>query len=164
MVVAQTTELTDNELFETLTERELATLAPICSDFVAVEGGVIVTEGRNASALYVVRSGQVAIQQAIRVPHAFRSRRTTIAVCRPGEVVGWSALVEPYKYTGSAVAWESCRLISVDGKMLRRALDTHPELGYKVMRSLSALMSKRLGQTAEALIDAREVVYTAQAG
>ena len=60
--------------------------------------------------------------------------------------------MEPYKYTLSAVAWESSKLIRMDAKLLRKALDAHPEIGYKVTRSLSGIMSLRLTQITHALI------------
>ena len=73
--------------------------------------------------------------------------------------MGWSGLVEPYKYTLSAVAWESSKLIRMDAKLLRKALDAHPEIGYKVTRSLSGIMSLRLTQITHALISEREVFF-----
>ena len=79
--------------------------------------------------------------------------------CRPGEVVGWSGLVEPFKYTLSAMAWESCKLISIDTRMLRRGLDMYPEMGYKVMNALSNVVSRRLRQTTDTLINERQVSF-----
>ncbi|MCH8110292.1 MAG: cyclic nucleotide-binding domain-containing protein [Chloroflexi bacterium] len=144
--------LQQNELFGSLTGVELSMLAPLCSDFVAIEDSVVFTEGRMASHLYIIKEGKIALQRAIRVPHGRNSRRTTVTLCYPGEIVGWSALAEPYKYTMSAVAWETSRLISIDSKMLRNALDTDIETGYKVMKSLSVIMSRRLKHTTESLI------------
>ena len=69
--------------------------------------------------------------------------------------MGWSALVWPYKYTLSAGGWESSRLVRVDASMLRKALDMYPEVGYKVMRSLSALAARQLRQTTDSLITER---------
>ena len=163
-MISSTSRLRENELLATLTEEELSRLAPLCSDFVVIEDTIICTEGRKASHLYVVTEGQVALQKAIRVPHATRSRRTIIAVCRPGEIVGWSALAEPFTYTVSAVAWESSTLISIDAKMLRMALEMHHEMGYKVMKSLSAIMSRRLRQTTDALINERKLSYSGLIG
>ena len=149
--------LARNELFGTLAKRELSRLAPICTDFVAVEDALIFREGSNAAHLYLVSEGQVALQKAVRVAHATRSRRTTVDICHPGDLLGWSGLVEPHKYTLSAVAWGSCRLISVDAKMLRRALGLYPGIGYKVMCSLSQVMARRLRQTTDALTSEREI-------
>ena len=151
--------LGQNELFQSLTGEEQEKLAPLCSDFVAIEDAVVFLEGRNSSHLYLITEGSVALQKSIRVPHAKHPRRTTIRVCRPGEAVGWSALVYQYKYTLSAVAWEPCKLISVDSKMLRRGLEMYPKIGNKVMKALSEVISRRLRHTTEALIHEREVNF-----
>ena len=156
-MIATITPLLRSELFETLTEEEISKLTPLSSEFAVIEDSFLFIEGHNASQLYIVTEGRIALQKAVRVPHGKNSRRTTITVCQPGEIVGWSALVEPYKYTLSTVAWETSRLIKVDSKMLRRALDMYPVMGYKVMMSLSRVMSRRLRQTTESLIDERRV-------
>ena len=150
--------LHENELFGTLTEEEMSRLAPFCAPFVAIEEAALFAEGRQASRLYLVTEGRIALQKSVRPRHGMHSRRTTVSVCQPGDIVGWSALVEPYQYTLSAVASESSRLISMDAKALRGALATHPEMGYRVMRALSAVMSRRLRQTTEAPINERQVV------
>ena len=160
-IIRDITPLHECELFQGLTDEEVSKFIPLCADFAVIEGGVVIfNEGRDASHLYLVVEGQIALQKAIRAPHARGSRRTVVAVCRPGEVVGWSALVEPYRYTLSAAAWNSSRLIRVDSKLLRKALDTYPVIGYKVMGALSAIMSRRLRQTTETLINQREMSYS----
>ena len=40
---------------------------------------------------------------------------------------------------------------------LQRVLDAQPRLGYKVMRSLSAVVSRRMAQTTDALIGERRL-------
>ena len=89
-MITEIERLQSNELFEALTEDELSTLSPLCSEFVAAEDATIFAEGRNASRVYVITEVQIALQRAIRVPHATRSRRTTVALCRTVDVVGWS--------------------------------------------------------------------------
>ena len=154
-MLSELDDLRKNELFAALTDDELSTLTPLCSRFAVIEDGLVFREGTEASYLYLVVEGQIALQRPLRAPHGRRSRRTTVAVCRPPEVVGWSALVWPYKYTLSAVGWESSRLVRVDASMLRKALDMYPEVGYKVMRSLSALAARQLRQTTDSLITER---------
>lgn len=145
-----------SELFSQLTEDELCVLMPFCSDTVVVEDGMIFNEGREASHVYVLTEGKIALQKHIRAPHARHSRRTTITLCYPGETVGWSALVEPFKYTLSALAWESSKLIKIDAGTLRKALEMYPGLGYKVTSALAEVMSRRLRHTIDALINQRE--------
>lgn len=151
--------LQDSELFRALTPEELSKIGLLCTDFVVIEGGAVFTEGREASHLYLVARGKIGLQKSIRAPHGRRSRRTTITVCGPGEALGWSALVEPHKYTLSAVAWESSKLVRIDSKMLRRALDKSPEIESKVIRSLSVVMSRRFRQITSTLISEREAAF-----
>ena len=141
--------LQSSELFEALTKEELIRVVPSCSNLEAKEGRIIFTEGREAEYLFLVAEGKIALQKAIRAPHAKHSRRTTVTLCSMGQVAGWSALVPPYKYTLSAIAWERCDLVSIDSALLRKVLELHPEMGYKIMRALSEIMSKRLKQTTD---------------
>ena len=146
-----------SELFSELTEDELCVLMPFCTDTVVVEDGMIFNEGREASHIYVLTEGKIALQKRIRSPHARHSRHTTITLCYPGETVGWSALVNPFKYTLSAVAWESSRLIKINAATLRRAIEIYPALGYKVSTKLNEVMSRRLRHTIDSLINQREI-------
>lgn len=148
-----------SELFGELTEDELCVLMPFCTDIDIAEDGMIFNEGRDAAHLYVLTDGKVALQKHIRAPHAIHSRRTTVTLCYPGETVGWSALVEPLKYTLSAVAWESSKLIRIDAENLRKALTIYPEVGYKVTAALAEVMSRRLRHTIDALISQREISF-----
>ena len=149
-----------NELTKDLTDEELARFAVLCSPYAVVEDGLLFSEGRRASHLYLITEGQIAVQKPIRAPHARHSRRSIVAICEPGEIVGWSALVEPFVYTLTATGWKPSRLISVDAGLLRRALDSYPEMGYRLMNRLSAVISRRLRHTTEALISDREVVLS----
>ena len=82
-----TPQLHQSELFNTLSEEEISRLVPLCSQFATIEDSVLFTEGRSASYLYVVVEGEIALQKSVRVPHGTSLRRTTITICRPGEIV-----------------------------------------------------------------------------
>ena len=162
-MISNVSPLHASELFEDLMEEEVSRVSPFCSTFAVIENGLLFAEGREASHLYVVTEGQISLQKAIRGPHGRRLRRTTITMCRPGELVGWSGLVPPHKYTLSAVAWETTRLIRIDAKMLRRALEMYPEMGYKVTKALAVVMSRRLRQMTDVLVSERSTAAFAEA-
>lgn len=144
------------ELFNELSDDELDKIALFCSDMVVPEGVMLFSQGRKADRLYIVTEGLVALQMATRVPHAIQSRRTTIAICGEGEVVGWSSMVDPFRYTLTAMVWESCKLICIDAGFLREAVAADPTMGFQVMRSLSGIMSNRIRQITTALVSERE--------
>ena len=78
-------ELQRNELFATLTDGELSRIKVFCSEFSVIEDGILFSEGRDASYLYLVTEGQIALHKAIRAPHGRALRRTIVTVCRPGD-------------------------------------------------------------------------------
>jgi CRP-like cAMP-binding protein len=155
-MITDITPLKQSELFGALCADELSMVAPLCSTVSVFQEGILFSEGRTASHLYLVTDGQIALQKAVRVPHGRRSRRTTLALCAPGEVVGWSALLEPYKHTVLATAWDSSRLIRVDARPMRDAMESHPETGYKIMAALSDTVSRRLARLADTVANERE--------
>ena len=142
-------------MFGTLTREELSKILPLCTTLEYREADLVYAQGREATRVYVITRGQIALQKGIRAPNRRRSRRATLEVCGPGETVGWCALVEPYKYTLSAVAWESSTLIGIDAKMLRKALGMYAEIGYKVMCALVEAMARRLIRITDSLTDER---------
>ena len=111
-------------------------------------------EGQKADRLFVVARGKVALHK--RLGRRAEHRSTTVAFCSSGQILGWSALVPPGRYTLSATAWEPVMLLSIPASLLRRAIDLNPDMGLRIMRCLSAIMARRLQQTTIALTTARE--------
>jgi CRP-like cAMP-binding protein len=71
----------------------------------------------------------------------------------PGDVVGWSALVPPYRATSTAVAVEPTRLLAFDGASLRKALQEDPALAATVYPRVLEAVARRLGATRHQLLD-----------
>lgn len=67
-----------------------------------------------------------------------------VDVATDGEVLGWSALVEPYEYTLSARCMNNCRVLAVNGDMVRGVMADDVNLGYEFMRRLTKIISLRL--------------------
>ena len=158
--VAEISSLRRSELFQALTPEEMGKLAPLCMEVSIDQDTPLFSEGREATYIYLVIEGQISLHKAIRAPHSRPLRRTVVSICRARDVVGWSALVAPYKYTLSAVAWDSTKLARIDSRILRRALDMHSHIGFKVMRSLAAIMARHLGQTIDTLVNEHEITLS----
>ena len=149
--------LRDCELLSGLKDAELSSIAIICTRISVAEGDPLFLEGQRADHIYLVTGGRIALQKSLGDSRKKAQRgEATIAFCCPDEVVGWSALVEPYRYTLSATAWEPTQLLSIRASLLRTAMELNPDLGFRVMRSLSEVMARRLHQIAYALTAARE--------
>ncbi len=145
------------ELLSELNDEELSSIAILCSRVRLAEGQRLFLEGQAAERIYIVTDGRIALHKSLGDHPALSQRgAATIAFCCPGEIVGWSTLVEPYRYTLSATAWEPSQLLVVRASLLRKAMELNPDVGFRIMRSLSQIMARRLQQISCALTAARE--------
>jgi len=107
---------------------------PIFSTAVEVErhpaGAVIFSEGDSGTVLYVIRSGQVALQIG----------GTTVETLGPDGMFGEMALVDSSTRSATAVAESECELVPVDLSRFRRLVQDTPFFAERVMR----VMAERL--------------------
>jgi CRP-like cAMP-binding protein len=112
-------------------------------------GDAILEEGADTPFLGVVESGRVALQ--LRIPE--QGDRVTILTIEPGELLGWSAVVAPYRATVDAVATEPTRLLAIDALALRTALARDCDLTAEVLPLVLESLSARLAGSWHQLLD-----------
>lgn len=91
------------------------------------------------------------------------SPQATVDALIKGDIVGWSALVEPHIFTFSAQAVDKCKLVALDGIKLLKFMDADPVMGYEVMRRLSEVIASRLTHTRRSLTGERGLALLSQA-
>lgn len=111
-------------------------------------GSIILKEGDPAESFYILLRGAVSIKIIRQGQEEF----ILGTLKHPGEIFGWSTLVEEGRFTATAECLEDCRLISFKRKELEDFFANHPQLGYRFMRSLARLISRRLESTRALLI------------
>ena len=149
--------LRECELFSGLEDEELVRVAIIASEIELTEATPLFCEDQPADQIFIVTQGKIALHKALGARFGQPSGRfATVAFCSRGQIVGWSALVDPYRYTLSATAWEPCQLLGISSALLRRAMELNPGIGYRVMKCLSEVMGRRLQQVTQSLTMARE--------
>lgn len=122
--------------------REVLKEVAMASEEIEIGGGErLICEGEPADALYVILSGAVELKVALDPEGAYHAGLDTL---RRGEVIGWSALVEPRTYTMGAFAVKTSRLAKLDGARLCQVMESNPEVGYLLMRRLAAIIASRL--------------------
>ena len=82
-------------------------------------------------------------------------RKITIDIVTRNEIVGWSAMVEPYTYTLTAVCLQNVKALSVNGFKLRCLLQDNPHIDRKVLKELIKVVASRLDDTRQVLISER---------
>ncbi len=135
------------EFFEGLETSHLEKLGDLCRGGSYRQGEMIFKEGDEATELYVLTDGRVALEMEVRPVPDRPAIPTAVEVVTKGEVFGWSAVVEPYIYTFSVRCMTSCTVLAIKGDMLRKVMANDAGLGFELMKRLARLISLRLRYT-----------------
>jgi CRP/FNR family cyclic AMP-dependent transcriptional regulator len=130
-------------------ERPYLTLLAGCSSRVRFSAGeVIFREGEPANLFYLIRHGKVAVE-------TFSPNRGPIIIqtLGEGELLGWSWLIQPYRWRFDARAVELTRAIVLDGLCLRGKCQEDYKFGYEIMQRIAHLIERRLQATRLQLLD-----------
>ena len=125
--------------FATIAEETLKAVAVIAEEATVPAGTQIHTEGEPADILSIIMDGTVDIQYTL-----VTGERRIVDTLESGDVLGWPAMVEPYRITCIATARTATRLIKVDAKRLRDLCERDTLLGYRIMGQVIKLLSERL--------------------
>lgn len=105
-------------------------------------------EGEAADEMYLIRTGKVALEIS-QAGHG----HMTFQSAGPGEVVGLSWLVPPYRWSYDARAVDEVQAIAIDTHCLRTKCEADTALGYEVMKRCMPIIVERLHGTRLQLLD-----------
>lgn len=140
--------LTAQPLFASLPPDFLATVAGCARNVAFRAGDLLLKEGDEATTLYLLRRGAVAIEI-----HAPGRDGIVVQTLGAGHVVGWSWLVPPYRWSFDARAITDVGAVAVDGACLRSKSDAQPDVGYALLQQVSGILLERLQATRTQLLD-----------
>jgi CRP-like cAMP-binding protein len=104
-------------------------------------GDALTSEGGAADAMYLILKGKASVK--VSDPDG---RQVIIDEVGPGDVLGWSAAMEPYVYTASASAAEPLEAIVVNGEALRELCAENKQLGYQITKGIGEVITRRFGR------------------
>ena len=99
-------------------------------------------EGGYAAKFWLIRSGAVAL--GLDMPGR---GLVVVATLGRGDVMGWSWLFPPYRWSYGAVTTEPVEAFEFDGRAVRAAFDEDPCLGYEMTRRFVEVVAGRLQAT-----------------
>jgi CRP/FNR family cyclic AMP-dependent transcriptional regulator len=79
---------------------------------------------------------------------------TVIETLGRSDVLGWSWMFPPYRWTLGAVTTEAVEMIEFDGPSVQSAFDADPQLGYEMTRRFTRVIARRLQATRSRLLRA----------
>jgi CRP/FNR family transcriptional regulator, cyclic AMP receptor protein len=132
-------ELRQFRIFEDLNERELEQVAKISKSEVLGPGARLTATGAAADRLYLLKNGKIEIRIPGQGP-----KEVPVDEIGPGDMIGWSTLTGPFVYTASCWTCEKSQVIEVNGARLRQLLEANNHIGYRVLKGVGYVISKRV--------------------
>ena len=140
--------LADSPALERLPPEHRATMGGCARLHVFYPGDRLLSEGDAADEFFLIRSGAVAVETEVPGRGA-----VTLETLGPGEILGWSWLVPPYRNAFGARALDAVHVIALDGACLRGKCERDPALGFDLLKVIATVFVRRLEETRMRLLD-----------
>lgn len=105
-------------------------------------GGVLFELGDVADAVYLIRRGRIALTLPLQVSGEHQD--VFIEERAPGQTLGWSALIPPFRFTLKATAPLESELLALPRAPLLEYFAERPHVAYAVSLNLAAIIGQRL--------------------
>ncbi|MDZ7615498.1 MAG: cyclic nucleotide-binding domain-containing protein, partial [Patescibacteria group bacterium] len=96
-------------------------------------------EGDPATCFYIIGKGEVISDYMLG-----SGELRTVDTLIDGDLLVWSALIEPYKTTALGTTTKDCELLCIDAPRLRALCDKDPMLGYRLTSQVARMLAHRL--------------------
>ena len=140
--------VTEHDLLRDLTPEQRQAVLSTAREVTCHDGQRLFDEGGLADGCWLIHSGQVALDAVIP-----GRGRTVIQTLGPGEVLGWSWLIPPYRWHFGAVAVGAAHATVLDTTRLQALAAQDPAVGYAVTRRLLVILLDRLQATRARLMN-----------
>jgi CRP-like cAMP-binding protein len=125
--------------FENLTEEQLETIAEITDAVCYLPGQILFEEGLHSEKVFFLKEGDVEV-----IYNIGESGRVQVDTVSGQEVVGCSALIEPYLYTATERSLTQVEVLEVDAKALRELMQSDCQLGFMLQSQIIKILMERI--------------------
>jgi CRP/FNR family cyclic AMP-dependent transcriptional regulator len=129
--------------FAGLTMDQMMALAKTAGEKRIETGQYFFREEEEIQALYLVLEGAVAI--VIEIPE--KKKEIVVSTVGPGEIFGWSSLLDPVKSSATAKATTPCRVVTFDSRQMKQIFEQDPRCGYIMMQRIAGVVRDRLNDS-----------------
>jgi CRP-like cAMP-binding protein len=95
----------------------------------------------------------IEYEEIVHASMVDREKQIVVDTVHPGQVFGWSSIVGPPRRTVTAKCKRPCRVCAVPAADLKAMFDADHSFGYIMMKRMSDIISKRLKNRTEKLIE-----------
>ena len=131
--------LATHPFFSGLSDDILKFLCECSETFEIKKGQILFRQDEKADKFYIVRNGRISIE----IP-AIMGPTLELQSLGNDQILGWSWLISPYKWSFQAEAEEDTELLMFDGAAILAHCEQDSRFGYELLKKFAALMSIRL--------------------
>ena len=126
-------------IFSSLQPAYIEALADYAEEKAFTAGDLLFNQEEPAEHFYILIEGAIEVE----VP-AIAGPNLVVQSLGADDVLGWSWLIPPYKWTFEAKATADSKVLVFDGKALLQHCEKDHDFGYSLMKRFAGLMSERL--------------------
>lgn len=130
------------DLLNGVSPEDAAAVLALGSRMRLAPGAVLFPLGSPADSLYLIIHGRVSLTLPMQVGGS--DEDILVEERGPGETIGWSAMVPPYRFTLEARAPLDAEVLAFSRAALLDYLAARPAVGQVVMRNLASVIGQRL--------------------
>ena len=133
-------------IFKDLDTGEIESIAEVCREEKFVSGEYIFREGEHGNRLYLIVEGDVRISRDVP-----GSGEEALAILKPGALFGEMAVFDRSERSTDAISNGGTTVLTITRPDFEMLLDFNRELAYKVLWSVTRVLSGRLRNTNDSL-------------
>jgi len=122
------------DFFKDLHLGELNEFASLLNPRTVKKGEAIIRKDTPALTLFVIISGKYEL--------SFENGRS-ITLDKKGEIMGWSSVVAPFRYTGTVTALTDGDVLCISGRDFFQLIQANNVLGEKIMKKIRKIVKER---------------------
>jgi CRP-like cAMP-binding protein len=139
--------------FASLTDEQLKAIAQIAEEKSYPKDALLLKENTQADRLFLLLEGDIDLIYSGGGEGAIVN--ALVGSIAPGEALGVSSLIQPYKYVSTARATMPIKVVEIDGAALRDLMQADTKLGFALMSNIAVAVLERLKYTQVELAAAR---------
>lgn len=142
MISSENLKLAQSTIFDDIPDGVVVELCAQGQEIPYSANDLLFQRGDDADELMILKEGVVELMIPVQIMGV--TRELSMETKQPGDVVAWSALVDPHYCTLSARCASDCILTRFNRNTLYTFFESDPRTGYLFMRNLAGVIGRRL--------------------
>ena len=123
------------DIFNHLKSAELGQIASLMSPMKVSEEEILTRRKDPAHTFFIILSGNFMV--------SYEEGRA-LTLHEKGDIIGWSTVVTPFRYTGTTVALTDGEVLSMPGEQLLRLVQGNSDLGTNILKKINSVAAERM--------------------